>query len=97
MAAGFSGTGKLWMNGKIVDWKDANIHIASHVIHYGSAVFEGARCSYAKGSVFFRLDARAPLRFRAHLPDGLRADCDAFTRRSSTRSSRTARRVPSAR
>ena len=40
----FSGTGKIWMNGRLVDWKDATIHVASHVIHYGSAVFEGARC-----------------------------------------------------
>jgi branched-chain amino acid aminotransferase len=55
--AGFSGTGKIWMNGKLVEWKDATIHIASHVIHYGSGVFEGARC-YAtpKGSACFRLD-----------------------------------------
>jgi branched-chain amino acid aminotransferase len=54
----FAGTGKIWMNGKLVEWKDANIHIATHVIHYGSAVFEGARC-YAtpKGSACFRLDA----------------------------------------
>ena len=54
----FSGTGKIWMNGKLVEWKDANIHIATHVIHYGSAVFEGARC-YAtpRGSACFRLDA----------------------------------------
>jgi len=53
----FSGTGKIWMNGKLVEWKDATIHIASHVIHYGSGVFEGARC-YAtpKGSACFRLD-----------------------------------------
>jgi branched-chain amino acid aminotransferase len=54
----FSGTGKVWMNGKIIDWADANIHIASHVVHYGSAVFEGARCyKTPKGSVFLRLDA----------------------------------------
>jgi branched-chain amino acid aminotransferase len=54
----FPGTGKIWMNGKLVDWKDATIHVASHVVHYGSAVFEGARC-YAtpKGSACFRLDA----------------------------------------
>ena len=54
---GFPGTGKIWMNGKLVEWKDATIHIASHVIHYGSGVFEGARC-YAtpKGSACFRLD-----------------------------------------
>src|SRR4029453_8748354 len=54
---GFAGTGKIWMNGKLVEWKDATIHIASHVIHYGRGVFEGARC-YAtpKGSACFRLD-----------------------------------------
>ena len=55
---GFDGTGKVWMNGKIVDWSNATIHIASHVVHYGSAVFEGARCyKTPKGSAFFRLDA----------------------------------------
>ena len=54
----FTGTGKIWMNGKIVDWKDATIHIASHVVHYGSGVFEGARCyKTPTGSAFFRLDA----------------------------------------
>lgn len=54
----FAGTGKIWMNGGLVDWADAKIHVASHVIHYGSGVFEGARC-YAtpKGSACFRLDA----------------------------------------
>src|ERR1700688_3367075 len=54
---GFTGTGTIWMNGRLVEWKDATIHIASHVIHYGSGVFEGARC-YAtpKGSACFRLD-----------------------------------------
>ena len=52
----FPGTGKIWMNGQLIDWKDATIHVASHVIHYGSGVFEGARC-YAtpKGSACFRL------------------------------------------
>jgi branched-chain amino acid aminotransferase len=55
---GFDATAKVWMNGKIVAWADATIHLASHVIHYGSAVFEGARCyKTPKGSVFFRLDA----------------------------------------
>ena len=54
----FSGSGKIWMNGKIVDWADATVHIASHFLHYGSAVFEGARCyKTPKGSAFFRLDA----------------------------------------
>jgi branched-chain amino acid aminotransferase len=54
---GFPGTGTIWMNGALVEWKDATIHIASHIVHYGSGVFEGARC-YAtpKGSACFRLD-----------------------------------------
>jgi len=55
---GLPGTGKIWMNGKLVDWKDATIHVASHVVHYGSAVFEGARCyETARGPACFRLDA----------------------------------------
>ena len=52
------GTGQIWMNGSLVDWADANIHIGSHVIHYGSGVFEGARCyDTDKGAAVFRLDA----------------------------------------
>jgi branched-chain amino acid aminotransferase len=54
---GFPGTGKIWLNGSLVDWKDANIHLASHVIHYGSGVFEGARCyDTVNGPACFRLD-----------------------------------------
>src|SRR5215471_6290664 len=54
----FPGTGKIWMNGKLVEWKDATIHVASHVVHYGSGVFEGARCyKTPHGSACFRLDA----------------------------------------
>jgi len=55
---GFPGTGTIWMNGKLVEWKDATIHVASHVVHYGTAVFEGARCyETPRGSACFRLDA----------------------------------------
>ena len=39
----FSENGKVWMNGKLIPWREANIHIASHVIHYGSSLFEGFR------------------------------------------------------
>jgi len=54
----FPGTGTIWMNGSLVDWKDARIHIGSHIIHYGSGVFEGARCyDTPGGSACFRLDA----------------------------------------
>ena len=49
---------KIWMNGKLVNWDDAKIHVLSHVIHYASGWFEGIRCYYTKsGSKIFRLDA----------------------------------------
>jgi branched-chain amino acid aminotransferase len=48
----------IWMNGKLVKWDDAKIHVLSHVIHYGSSWFEGIRCYNTKrGSAIFRLDA----------------------------------------
>lgn len=51
------GTGKIWYDGKFVDWKDATCHVLSHVVHYGSSVFEGIRCYETKqGSGIFRLD-----------------------------------------
>ncbi|HEX5109631.1 MAG TPA: branched-chain amino acid transaminase [Vicinamibacterales bacterium] len=56
--AAFPETGKIWMNGSFVDWKDARIHVGSHVVHYGSGVFEGARCyETSQGPACFRLDA----------------------------------------
>ncbi len=46
----------IWMNGEMVKWDDAKIHVCSHVIHYGSSVFEGMRVYKTdKGSVCFRL------------------------------------------
>ncbi len=48
---------KIWMNGELVDWDDANIHVLSHVVHYGSSVFEGMRCyKTRKGPAVFRLN-----------------------------------------
>ncbi len=46
----------IWMNGEYVRWEDAKIHICSHVIHYGTGVFEGLRCyNTPKGPATFRL------------------------------------------
>lgn len=54
----FKEDGFVWMNGKIVPWKDATVHVASHVVHYGSSVFEGIRAyENKKGSAVFQLDA----------------------------------------
>jgi branched-chain amino acid aminotransferase len=36
--------GKIWMDGTLIDWRDANVHILSHALHYASSVFEGERC-----------------------------------------------------
>jgi len=53
----FDESGKIWFNGKFVDWKEANIHVLSHVVHYGSSVFEGIRCYNTKqGPAIFRLE-----------------------------------------
>ncbi|WP_296894751.1 branched-chain amino acid transaminase [uncultured Methanobrevibacter sp.] len=47
---------KIWMDGNMVDWKDANIHVLSHVVHYGTSVFEGIRAyKNEKGVAVFRL------------------------------------------
>lgn len=52
----FNEKGKIWFNGEFVNWKDANIHVLSHVVHYGSSVFEGIRCYKTnKGPAVFRL------------------------------------------
>jgi branched-chain amino acid aminotransferase len=49
-------TSKIWMNGELVDWADATVHVGSHGLHYGSGVFEGIR-AYAteRGPAVFRL------------------------------------------
>jgi branched-chain amino acid aminotransferase len=49
-------TDKIWMNGELVDWADARIHVGAHGLHYGSGVFEGIRCYETdKGPAVFRL------------------------------------------
>lgn len=49
-------TEKIWINGELVDWADAKVHIAVHGLHYGSGVFEGIRCyDTPKGPAVFRL------------------------------------------
>jgi branched-chain amino acid aminotransferase len=46
----------VWHNGNVIPWEEANIHVMSHVVNYGSSVFEGIRCYETKrGSAIFRL------------------------------------------
>ncbi|TMV75174.1 branched-chain amino acid aminotransferase [Thioclava sp. BHET1] len=40
--------GKIWMDGQLVDWRSANVHILTHALHYASSVFEGERCYSGK-------------------------------------------------
>jgi len=48
--------GKIWMDGELVDWRDAKIHVLSHTLHYGCGAFEGVRAyKTAAGTAIFRL------------------------------------------
>jgi branched-chain amino acid aminotransferase len=49
---------KIWMDGKLVNWEDANVHVLTHTLHYGVGVFEGIRCYRCEdgSSAVFRLD-----------------------------------------
>ena len=52
----FGKTEKIWMNGKLVDWDKAQVHVLTHALNYGSSWFEGIRCyNTEKGSAIFRL------------------------------------------
>ncbi len=56
MAAEKGPTAKIWRDGVLVDWADATVHVLSHVIQYGSGVFEGIRCyETPSGGAVFRL------------------------------------------
>jgi branched-chain amino acid aminotransferase len=49
-------TPKIWMNGKLVDWADAQVHVLTHTLHYGTGVFEGIRAYETEnGPSVFRL------------------------------------------
>ena len=51
---------KIWHNGKFINWDDATLHVMSHVIHYGTSVFEGVRCyALPSGSGIFRAHEHA--------------------------------------
>ena len=76
-------TEKIWHNGNLIPWQDAKIHVLSHVVSYGSSVFEGIRCyETAQGPAVFRL--REHMRrlvdsakiYRMDIPFGLDELCD---------------------
>lgn len=66
----FEGTDTIWMDGEFLDWEDATVHVLTHSLHYGTGVFEGARCyDTSEGPALFRwpehlerlYDSAAPL------------------------------------
>ena len=59
--------GKIWMDGKLVDWRSANVHILTHALHYASSVFEGERCY--NGRIFKSREHSARLKFSAQCLD----------------------------
>ena len=59
--------GKIWMDGALVDWRSANVHILTHALHYASAVFEGERCY--NGRIFKSTEHSERLRMSGALLD----------------------------
>jgi len=79
-------TEKIWRNGQFINWDDAQIHVLSHVVSYGSAVFEGIRCYDTKqGPAIFRLREHmqrlinSAKIYRMELPVSLQQFCDTAT------------------
>ena len=61
--------GVIWLDGKLVPWRDAKVHVLTHTLHYGMGVFEGVRAYKTdKGTAIFRLDSHTDRLFRsAHI------------------------------
>jgi branched-subunit amino acid aminotransferase/4-amino-4-deoxychorismate lyase len=59
--------GFIWMDGKLVDWRSAKVHILTHALHYASSVFEGERCY--NGKIFKGREHSERLRFSGELLD----------------------------
>ena len=61
--------GVIWFDGKLVNWRDAKVHVLTHTLHYGMGVFEGIRAyKTAQGTAIFRLQAHIDRLFRsAHI------------------------------
>ena len=58
--------GKIWMNGKLIPFKNAKVHVLTHALHYSTAVFEGIRCyNTPKGSMIFRLPEHVDRLFKS--------------------------------
>lgn len=87
---------KIWFNGKLVDWRDAKVHVLTHGLHYGTGIFEGIRAyETRKGTAVFRLTDHLKRFFRSakiyfmEIPfalDELREACKAVVRENGLKS-----------
>ena len=69
----FDRTNWVWMNGKVVPWSGATVHVSAHTLHYGSGVFEGMRCYETEdGPAVFRMDAHLERLFSSAEAYGVR-------------------------
>lgn len=69
---GFEQTRTIWMNGKLVPWNEATVHVSAHALHYGTGVFEGIRCyDTPYGPTVFRLREHMQRFFASGTPYGM--------------------------
>ena len=59
--------GKIWLDGNFVDWRDANVHVLTHAMHYASSVFEGERAY--NGKIFKSVEHSERFKKSANLID----------------------------
>ena len=70
--------GKIWMDGKLVEWSDAKIHVLTHTLHYGTGVFEGVRAyETSDGPAIFRLEDHTNRLFESAKLIGMQIPYDA--------------------
>ena len=70
--------GKIWMDGKLVEWSDAKIHVLTHTLHYGTGVFEGVRAyETSDGPAIFRLEDHTNRLFESAKLIGMKIPYDA--------------------
>ena len=71
--------GKIWMDGKLVEWSDAKIHVLTHTLHYGTGVFEGVRAyETSDGPAIFRLEDHTNRLYAQMHQVGAKATSDDF-------------------
>ena len=70
--------GKIWMDGNLVEWSDAKIHVLTHTLHYGTGVFEGVRAyETSDGPAIFRLEDHTNRLFESAKLIGMQIPYDA--------------------